>query len=509
MSKITGKVNYKSVLKGDTGYTYKPHVTTDGILYWSNNGDLPNPLPVNIKGKDGNIVQEEEINSINNKLDNTILEPNIKKFGGHGDGINDDTKAINDFLEWYRVNKPNSLIKFPYGKYLISQTIIIPKECKFIDFNNSVFLYKGLENTYCISSGYAIEDDGYTQPIFKNINIECNQKLNNGLDITRLRNGIYENIKITNSKIALNMGDSWSSKIDIRIYRSEIGIKTGRSCNGVNITCDIEYCNVGIEMGKEELENTWGANGVFINNGSLIQNCEIAIQLFFIKCSNVSFTYFENNKINIHIPAIENKEQDIKLFSLKNCIFDCANNIDSMIYIEDMTRPYSMEIESCTIIGRFNKKLINLSDENNPTNLKKMVFNNNILTSNLKFNEIFPNNYRFNKVTTDIPYIPILSDGWDIIENVMIYLNNGINNLIGSIKRNKDIVNKNGNFIIDLPYYMLNETKKTNYAIPVIVNNEIKLSRLEVTSFKTINIYLNDITNKEPLTISNITWNVN
>lgn len=93
MSKITGKVNYKSVLKGDTGYTYKPHVTTDGILYWSNNGDLPNPLPVNIKGKNGDMVQEEEIKELkekNIKIDKEIntldmiknnQEYNIVEFG--------------------------------------------------------------------------------------------------------------------------------------------------------------------------------------------------------------------------------------------------------------------------------------------------------------------------------------------------------------------------------------------------------------------------------------------
>ena len=53
MSKITGKVNYKEVLKGDTGYTFEPHVTVDGILYWTNNGNLDNPLPVNLHGKQG------------------------------------------------------------------------------------------------------------------------------------------------------------------------------------------------------------------------------------------------------------------------------------------------------------------------------------------------------------------------------------------------------------------------------------------------------------------------
>ncbi|UVD33110.1 hypothetical protein [Clostridium phage vB_CpeP_PM11] len=53
MGKITGKVNYKEVLKGDIGYTFEPHVTVDGVLYWTNNGNLENPLPVNLHGKQG------------------------------------------------------------------------------------------------------------------------------------------------------------------------------------------------------------------------------------------------------------------------------------------------------------------------------------------------------------------------------------------------------------------------------------------------------------------------
>ena len=38
---------------GGIGTTFIPNVSKDGILSWTNNGDLPNPDPVNIKGKDG------------------------------------------------------------------------------------------------------------------------------------------------------------------------------------------------------------------------------------------------------------------------------------------------------------------------------------------------------------------------------------------------------------------------------------------------------------------------
>ena len=39
---------------GGVGTTFIPSVSEDGTISWTNNGDLPNPEPVNIKGKDGN-----------------------------------------------------------------------------------------------------------------------------------------------------------------------------------------------------------------------------------------------------------------------------------------------------------------------------------------------------------------------------------------------------------------------------------------------------------------------
>ena len=39
--------------RGSQGYTFTPTVSTDGVLSWSNNGNLGNPPPVNIKGEQG------------------------------------------------------------------------------------------------------------------------------------------------------------------------------------------------------------------------------------------------------------------------------------------------------------------------------------------------------------------------------------------------------------------------------------------------------------------------
>ncbi|MBQ8829955.1 MAG: collagen-like protein [Burkholderiaceae bacterium] len=49
---MMGEYNDKSTfligLKGDRGFTYIPHITSSGVLYWTNDGDLENPPPINL-----------------------------------------------------------------------------------------------------------------------------------------------------------------------------------------------------------------------------------------------------------------------------------------------------------------------------------------------------------------------------------------------------------------------------------------------------------------------------
>lgn len=49
---ITGPQGSKGD-KGDIGYYFTPNVNSDGLLSWTNNGNLVNPDPVNIKGSQG------------------------------------------------------------------------------------------------------------------------------------------------------------------------------------------------------------------------------------------------------------------------------------------------------------------------------------------------------------------------------------------------------------------------------------------------------------------------
>ena len=49
-AKLSGRTSVGSVLKGEDGATFIPEVDADGTLRWTNDKNLPNPEPVNIKG---------------------------------------------------------------------------------------------------------------------------------------------------------------------------------------------------------------------------------------------------------------------------------------------------------------------------------------------------------------------------------------------------------------------------------------------------------------------------
>lgn len=53
---LSGNVGAKTInigSKGDDGATFIPSVSDDGIISWTNDKELPNPEPVNIKGDPG------------------------------------------------------------------------------------------------------------------------------------------------------------------------------------------------------------------------------------------------------------------------------------------------------------------------------------------------------------------------------------------------------------------------------------------------------------------------
>lgn len=50
---LSGNVGAKTINIGQDGATFVPSVSADGVISWTNDRELDNPQPVNIKGKDG------------------------------------------------------------------------------------------------------------------------------------------------------------------------------------------------------------------------------------------------------------------------------------------------------------------------------------------------------------------------------------------------------------------------------------------------------------------------
>ena len=79
---LSGSVGAKTINiggKGEDGATFIPTVSADGVISWTNDKDLPNPDPVNIKGnpgkdgEDGTSFTTDETLSLN---ENGVLSVN-------------------------------------------------------------------------------------------------------------------------------------------------------------------------------------------------------------------------------------------------------------------------------------------------------------------------------------------------------------------------------------------------------------------------------------------------
>lgn len=55
-ARMSGSIGGKTInigVNGEDGATFIPHVSADGVISWTNDKELPNPEPVNIKGVKG------------------------------------------------------------------------------------------------------------------------------------------------------------------------------------------------------------------------------------------------------------------------------------------------------------------------------------------------------------------------------------------------------------------------------------------------------------------------
>ena len=103
---------------------------------------------LNSSGELTQIIEQQCVPDLYNKLDNLRRKVNVRDFGAVGDGVTDDTQAIKDALAtcgsvWS--NKP-SVLYFPRGNYIIKECITLND--KYLSIEG-----EGLSNTNIITQG--------------------------------------------------------------------------------------------------------------------------------------------------------------------------------------------------------------------------------------------------------------------------------------------------------------------------------------------------------------------
>ena len=112
------------------------------------NGQFKEVVLKGLKGDKGDPADQEEINKIKESLDN-ITNINygvisVKNFGAKGDGVTDDTQAIQKALDYASSNKPYS-VYFPTGVYNVkgNATIFTSKFVSLVGDNAQIKVTQG------------------------------------------------------------------------------------------------------------------------------------------------------------------------------------------------------------------------------------------------------------------------------------------------------------------------------------------------------------------------------
>lgn len=111
----------------------------------------------------GPTAADPVVRSLQAKLDD---QASVRDFGAVGDGITDDTAAINRALYQLYCRETNTQIRrslfFPAGTYLVTDTIVIPTYAKLIGegANHSIILMSGSSSTVMAQYGDSLQQTG-------------------------------------------------------------------------------------------------------------------------------------------------------------------------------------------------------------------------------------------------------------------------------------------------------------------------------------------------------------
>ena len=242
-----------------------------------------------------------EINSLKKDVTNKI-EISPYDFGAVGDGVIDDTKAIQDSIN-YCIDNNCKLISKSNKKYLVSQQIDINNSIK-MDFNNSAIVASS--SMSCIIN-ISSEQNWYGE--LRNITLDCNSISNcNGLNIVHaeklyIDNLVVQNCKSTCYKITSGYEVFMKNTHLNGLDNTSVGMDLGTSdCHYTDVILIDCYKGVLINATNNYLTRIHGwiknnepTGSVFMEIG----NCNTFLKDVYSDSYNITFNVLEPGKIFI------------------------------------------------------------------------------------------------------------------------------------------------------------------------------------------------------------------
>lgn len=249
-------------------------------------------------------IISEVLNTLSSKIDaiyNSRIV-SVKEYGALGNGIQDDTKAIQEAIN--DANKLGRIVKIPKGRYLISSPILLNgcslegEPCNIFNSTGSVIICRTKDFTAIKQGSNTVKDIQFN---LSNILVK---DANVGMELNYVINSKFDNLYFDSCNTGLVLGN---------------GTTVGSMFNQFN-NLYMSNCEVGIESSS----NSYFNNNLF-NNG-YIQGNKYAMKLA------VKGGYGAVNNTFNNVEFKSNTGRGIILdrcinTTFNRCYFECAGNV--------------------------------------------------------------------------------------------------------------------------------------------------------------------------------------
>jgi hypothetical protein len=230
------------------------------------------------------------------------LTINVKSFGAKGDGITDDTEAIQNAID--AANQKNRKVYMPIGTYLISNSILL-NGCTLLGETSNIFNQAGTVILCANNTFTAIKQGSVSSAdIMFNISDILVKNASIGYEINYAINSKFERLYADSCDIAYKLGDS--------------------SCVG-SMFCEFnnlysQNCRVGIESNSNQYFNNNRFNNGYIQGNDYAM--KLAVSGGYGAVGNV-FNNVEFKSLNgrgVILTSVINN-------TFNSCYFECGGNV--------------------------------------------------------------------------------------------------------------------------------------------------------------------------------------